>query len=187
MTFSNTAAEFAIPPLLKPAHPKSHIQNPTSHPLSPAIIDATTIIASMPPTTPTSKLDIAIIGAGVIGLACALELAQRGRRVVVVDRATAGRGASFGNAGWLTPSPAFPLAQPGYAFKALKWMLDPESPFYIRPSLDPALLKWVSIFAFSSRRCRTFHSRLVVFAIFVLFVEHLQVDILAIHAGGELR
>lgn len=104
--------------------------------------------------TPTSKPDIAVIGAGVIGLACALELAKRGRRVVVVDRATAGRGASFGNAGWLTPSLAFPLAQPGYALKALKWMLDPESPFYIRPSLDPALLKWVSIFAFSSRRSK---------------------------------
>ena len=104
--------------------------------------------------TPTSKPDIAVIGAGVIGLACALELAKRGRRVVVIDRATAGRGASFGNAGWLTPSLAFPLAQPGYALKALKWMLDPESPFYIRPSLDPALLKWVSIFAFSCRRSK---------------------------------
>lgn len=104
--------------------------------------------------SPTSKPDVAVIGAGVIGLACALELAQRGRRVVVIDRAHAGRGASFGNAGWLTPSLAFPLAQPGYALKALKWMLDPESPFYIRPSLDPALLKWVSIFAFSSRRSK---------------------------------
>lgn len=101
-----------------------------------------------------SRPDVAIIGAGVIGLACAVELARRGRRVVVVDRASAGRGASFGNAGWLTPSLAFPLAQPGYALKALKWMLDPESPFYIRPSLDPALLKWVSIFAFSSRRSK---------------------------------
>jgi D-amino-acid dehydrogenase len=105
-------------------------------------------------TTPTYKPEIAVIGAGVIGLACALELAKRGRRVVVLDRAAAGHGASFGNAGWLTPSLAFPLAQPGYAFKALKWMLDPESPFYIRPSLDPALLKWVSIFAFSSRRSK---------------------------------
>lgn len=112
----------------------------------------------MPPTNHasqvTSPADIAIIGAGVIGLACALELAKRGSRVIVIDRGEAGRGASFGNAGWLTPSLAFPLAQPGYAFKALKWMMDPESPFYIRPSLDPALLKWVSIFAFSSRRSK---------------------------------
>ncbi|MBY0113611.1 MAG: FAD-dependent oxidoreductase [Phycisphaerales bacterium] len=98
--------------------------------------------------------DVVVIGAGVIGLACALELARRGERVVVVDRGEAGRGASFGNAGWLTPSLAFPLAQPGYAFKALKWMMDPESPFYIRPSLDPALLGWVAKFAFSSRRSK---------------------------------
>ena len=106
------------------------------------------------PDKSDARADIAIIGAGVIGLACALELARRGKRVLVVDRGEAGCGASFGNAGWLTPSLAFPLAQPGYALKALKWTMDPESPFYIRPSLDPALLKWVSIFAFSSRRSK---------------------------------
>lgn len=112
----------------------------------------------MPEATPSTSsgehADVAIIGAGVIGLACAVELARRGSRVIVLDRGEAGRGASFGNAGWLTPSLAFPLAQPGYALKALKWMMDPESPFYIRPSLDPALLRWVSIFAFSSRRSK---------------------------------
>lgn len=109
---------------------------------------------SLGPDRSVARADVAIVGAGVIGLACALELARRGKRVLVVDRGEAGCGASFGNAGWLTPSLAFPLAQPGYAFKALKWMMDPESPFYIRPSLDPALLRWVSIFAFSSRRSK---------------------------------
>ncbi|MCC5823214.1 MAG: FAD-dependent oxidoreductase [Phycisphaerales bacterium] len=95
-----------------------------------------------------------MIGAGVVGLACALELGRRGLRVTVVDRGLAGHGASFGNAGWLTPSLAFPLAQPGYAFKAARWMLDPESPFYIRPSLEPAMLRWLAVFLLSSRRSR---------------------------------
>jgi D-amino-acid dehydrogenase len=98
--------------------------------------------------------DVAVIGAGVVGLACARELARRGLKVVVLERGEAGRGASFGNAGWLTPSLAFPLAQPGYAKKAIGWMIDPESPFYIRPSLEPAMLHWLAVFLMASRRSR---------------------------------
>lgn len=98
--------------------------------------------------------DVIIIGAGVVGLACALELARRGMRVVALDRGLAGHGASFGNAGWLTPSLAFPLAQPGYARKAIRWMLDPESPFFIKPSLEPAMLRWLAVFLLSTRRSR---------------------------------
>ncbi len=98
------------------------------------------------------KTDVAIVGAGVIGMCCALELARRGRRVTILDRGEAGRGASFGNAGWLTPSLAFSLAQPGNARKALIWMMDPESPFYIRPALDPSLAWWLIRFLFASRR-----------------------------------
>lgn len=100
------------------------------------------------------EADALVIGAGIVGLASAVELARRGMSVAVVDRASPGSGASFGNAGWLTPSLASPLAQPGSVRKALKWMLDPESPFYIRPSLDPALLRWLWVFLRSSGRER---------------------------------
>lgn len=100
----------------------------------------------------SSPHDTVVIGAGVVGMACALELARRGRRVLVLDRSRVGSGASYGNAGWLTPSLAFPLAQPGYAVKATRWMLDPESPFYIRPSLSPSFLRWLGVFLWSSRR-----------------------------------
>ena len=49
---------------------------------------------------PTSA-DIAVVGAGIIGVACALQLARQGRRVVVIDAQPPGMGASYGNAGHL--------------------------------------------------------------------------------------
>ena len=98
--------------------------------------------------------DVAIIGGGVIGAACALELARRGADVVVLERDQLGHGCSFGNAGWLTPSQAVPLANPNMLFKSFKWMLDPESPLYIQPRLDPSYLRWLAGFLWSSRRAK---------------------------------
>jgi len=87
--------------------------------------------------------DVAIVGGGVVGVACALELARRGARVVVVERDRVGHGCSYGNAGWLTPSLAFPLPAPGLVWKASKWLLDPDSPFYIQPRFDLGLVSWL--------------------------------------------
>ncbi len=102
-------------------------------------------------TTP-DKADVAIVGGGVIGIACALELARRGADVRVLERGRLGHGCSFGNAGWLTASLALPLAAPGQTFKALSWLLDRESPFYIRPRFDPALAVWLLRFLANSRK-----------------------------------
>jgi D-amino-acid dehydrogenase len=100
----------------------------------------------------TSSADVAIIGGGVVGIACALELARRGASVMVLERDRIGHGCSFGNAGWLTPSQAVPLANPNVLLKSLKWMLDPESPLYIQPRLDPSYLRWLAGFLLSARR-----------------------------------
>ena len=96
--------------------------------------------------------DIGIIGGGVIGVATAVELARRGADVVVLERQRVGHGCSFGNAGWLTPSQAVPLANPAMLLKSFKWMLDPESPLYIQPRLDPAFLRWLLEFLLASRK-----------------------------------
>ena len=45
------------------------------------------------------RTDIAVIGAGVVGLTIALDLAEAGRDVVLVDPGVPGMGASYGNAG----------------------------------------------------------------------------------------
>ncbi len=100
------------------------------------------------------KQDIVIIGGGVIGVACARELALRGASVTVLERDRIGHGCSFGNAGWLTPSQAVPLANPAMLLKSFRWMLDPESPLYIQPRLDPAFLRWLIEFVMNSRSAK---------------------------------
>jgi len=90
-----------------------------------------------------SKADVLVIGGGVIGVSLALELARRGVGVAVVDRGRIGHGSSYGNAGWLTPSFAYPLPAPGVLGESLRWLLDPESPLYIKPSMSPTLAQWL--------------------------------------------
>jgi D-amino-acid dehydrogenase len=86
---------------------------------------------------------VVIIGAGVIGLCSAYYCAKRGHRVTVIDRnSEQHEGCSFGNAGMIVPSHFVPLAAPGMVALGLKWMWNPESPFYIKPRLDRELLSW---------------------------------------------
>jgi len=87
--------------------------------------------------------DVVILGAGVIGLSVAYYAAREGHRVTVVDRQPEQHdGCSFGNAGMIVPSHFVPLAAPGMVALGLKWMWNPESPFYIKPRLDWDLLSW---------------------------------------------
>jgi D-amino-acid dehydrogenase len=86
---------------------------------------------------------VLVVGAGIIGLAVARELLQRGASVTVLDKGSVGHGCSFGNAGWLTPCFAMPLPQPGLWRKAIKWMFDPKGPLYIRPLWNGTFLKWL--------------------------------------------
>ena len=91
--------------------------------------------------------DVLILGGGVIGLACAVYLLQAGRSVHIVERGLVGAATSHGNCGTITPSHALPLAAPGVIAKALKWMLKPDAPLYVKPRLDPALAAWFFHFA----------------------------------------
>jgi len=109
---------------------------------------------SLEPAPLPRSVDVAIVGGGVVGIACALELTRRGAQVLVLERDRVGHGCSFGNAGWLTPSLALPLANPSVVFKSFVWLLDPESPLYIQPRLEPAFLRWLAGFLLASRRDR---------------------------------
>jgi D-amino-acid dehydrogenase len=80
---------------------------------------------------------VVVIGAGVIGLTTAYDLAREGAEVVVVDARASGLGASAVNAGWFVPAEATPVPGPKMVGQTLRWMLRRDSPVYIRPSLDP--------------------------------------------------
>ncbi|MGB8167103.1 MAG: FAD-dependent oxidoreductase [Chthoniobacteraceae bacterium] len=95
---------------------------------------------------------VVVIGGGVIGLSVAQACAQRGHRVTVIERARKTRGASLGNAGMVVPSHCIPLAAPGMVALALRWMWNPESPFYIQPRLDWELIAWAWRFWKASTR-----------------------------------
>ncbi|MBC8756383.1 FAD-dependent oxidoreductase [Kordia sp. YSTF-M3] len=92
------------------------------------------------------KKEVVIIGGGIIGLCCAYYLQQDGHQVTIVDKSDISRGASFVNAGYITPSHFIPLAAPGMITKGLKWMLNSSSPFYVKPRLDADFLKWSWLF-----------------------------------------
>lgn len=89
------------------------------------------------------KKRIVVVGGGIVGLCSALYASRRGHDVVVLDRRSETYlGSSFGNAGLVSPSHFIPLAAPGTLRLALKWMMSPESPFYLKPRLDPDLISW---------------------------------------------
>ncbi len=86
---------------------------------------------------------IVIVGAGLLGLTLAYELASRGAEIEVLDARESGLGASAVNAGWIVPAEAAPVPAPGLIVKSLKWMVHKDSPLYIKPSLDPAHVRFM--------------------------------------------
>lgn len=87
-----------------------------------------------------------IIGGGVIGLCTAYYLQKEGHEVTVIDQSAMDGGASYVNAGYISPSHIIPLSAPGVVKKGIEWMFDPASPFYVKPRLDPDFLRWAWAF-----------------------------------------
>jgi D-amino-acid dehydrogenase len=86
---------------------------------------------------------VAVIGAGVVGLACAAELQRRGHAVTVIDPQPPGEGCSFGNAGCLSRASCVPLGLPGAWRKVPGWLLDPQGPLVVRMRYAHRIAPWL--------------------------------------------
>ena len=98
--------------------------------------------------------NVIIIGGGIIGLCTAYYLKNDGHDVSIIDQSNLDAGASYVNAGYLSPSHIIPLSAPGVMKKGLKWMFDSSSPLYIKPRLDLDFIRWTLAF---NRSCNTKH------------------------------
>ena len=89
------------------------------------------------------KKRVAVIGAGMVGIATASYLQRDGHDVVVIDPEPPGQGASFGNAGCFNPSSVVPVATPDTWKHIPKYLADPLGPLRIRWSYLPTLAPWL--------------------------------------------
>lgn len=88
-----------------------------------------------------------IVGGGIIGLSTGYYALKAGFSVTVLERgAETGANCSSANAGMIVPSHFTPLAAPGVMAQGLRWLLNPESPFAIKPGVSLDMARWGWLF-----------------------------------------
>ena len=88
-------------------------------------------------------MKVAVLGAGVVGVAAAWFLREAGHEVVVIDRqSAAGMETSFANGGQISVSHAEPWANPGALAKIIKWLGREDAPLLFRLQADPQQWLW---------------------------------------------
>ena len=86
---------------------------------------------------------VTVIGAGIVGICCALELQREGFHVTVLDRLGPGEGASFGNAGGVAVGEIIPITSPGVVLRVPGWLMDPMGPLALRWMYLPKMVPWL--------------------------------------------
>jgi D-amino-acid dehydrogenase len=91
---------------------------------------------------------VVVVGAGIAGLCVAYYLRRRDLEVTVLDAEPVGsrNASSYGNGGWICPSQAGPLPEPGLTVAALQGLMAGTSPLYFRPTYLPRLAPWLARF-----------------------------------------
>lgn len=90
---------------------------------------------------------VVVVGAGVVGMSTALFLARAGVGVTVIERTSVAAGASWGNAGFLTPALTTPLPQPSILRTGVRALVSPRSPLYVPLRFDVTLWRFLLSFA----------------------------------------
>ena len=89
---------------------------------------------------------IIIIGAGMVGISTAIWLQRSGHRVILMDRGNPGMGASYGNAGLIAQWAVVPVNTPSLWKDAPKYLLNPNSPLFLKWTHLPKMLPWIAKF-----------------------------------------
>src|SRR5262245_50372371 len=131
--------------------------------------------------------EVVVVGGGAIGACCAYELAQRGADVTLLERGEElAAGASSGNAGLLCPSHSAPIANPASVRNGLRWMLSPDSPFYLRPR--PAVAPWIARFVKASTPARAAEGTRIIRELSLAGLElHAELSASGLQTGFERR
>lgn len=105
------------------------------------------------------KSSVAVVGAGVVGLCTALEAQRHGYQVTLFDKGLPGKGASFGNAGYLATELIEPLATKKILAAAPRMWMDPKGPLALPWTYLPKALPWLARFVRSASSSRVEFSR----------------------------
>ena len=99
------------------------------------------------------KKAFTVIGAGVVGLCCAVALQRKGHNVVLIDRLDPGTGTSFGNGGLIQIDAVVPIATPGILRSVPRMLLDQRGPLVIRWRYLHKIAPWILRFLFAVLSC----------------------------------
>ena len=98
---------------------------------------------------------VTILGAGIVGICCALSLQERGINVRLIDRAAPGQATSYGNAGVISPWSFVPQAMPGIWKAIPRMLMSRKGPLSVRASVWPKMIPWGARFLAQSRPDKT--------------------------------
>ncbi|MEX0695608.1 MAG: FAD-binding oxidoreductase [Rhodospirillales bacterium] len=104
------------------------------------------------------KPHVTVVGAGIVGVCCAINLIREGFSVTIIDKEGVASGASSGNAGAISPGSCIPLSEPGGFKKVPKWLFHQDGPLVIQPTYALQVLPWLIRFLKAGTRKQFEHA-----------------------------
>ena len=138
------------------------------------------------PRNSSSTKEVAVIGAGVVGLCTALELQLEGFQVTLIDKNEPGLGASFGNAGYLATELIDPLSTTKTLRSALSMWLDPHGPLSLPLGYFHRILPWLVKFITAAHPTTATRGRLALSALNQASIPAWKRCLKDIGASGQL-
>ena len=130
-----------------------------------------------------ARADTIVLGAGIVGTSIALHLAKRGLSVALIDRAGAGEGTSYGNAGVIEGNTIFPARFPADWAELLRiaFKRSPQANYHL--AFLPHVVPWLAAFHAASQPSRVLETARLMRPLFARAVsEH---EALSAEAGAE--